>query len=423
MDIDLLLELLFILFLILMSGFFSGSETALTTASRPKMHLLEKEGNRKAKLVNKLRHNSEQLISTILLGNNLVNILGSALATSFMIRAFGQNGVLIATAVMTVLVLIFGEVLPKTYAINNSEKMAMFASPLINFFNRILLPFTALLQWVTKSLIRSFGLNPSSLGQSVGDEELRGAIEMHSGDYDAAHEKIMLRSILDLDEIDVSEIMVHRKNVEMLDVSLPAKKIIDAIINSNYTRIPIWKNHPDNIIGVLHAKALLRAIRAKPEQLKKIDILSLLSDPWFIPDTTNLLDQLLAFRKRKEHFANVVDEYGDFQGIVTLEDILEEIVGQIDDEHDDESKGIRRLDDGSFVVQGHVSIRDLNRELHWELPDEEASTVAGLLLHESQKIPRTGQTFRFHGFQFQVLRRQRHQITLLRLTPLTKSAQ
>ncbi len=228
----------------------------------------------------------------------------------------------------------------------------------------------------------------------------------------------MLRSILELGDVEVSEIMVHRRNVVTIDLDQPAARIVEEVLASPYTRLPLWQGKSDNIVGILHAKALLRAVQAAQGKLESLAVSEIASPPWFIPDSTDLLSQLQAFRQRKEHFAIVVDEYGEMLGVVTLEDILEEIVGEISDEHDIGVEGLEMQPDGSAVVAGTVTLRDLNRHCDWRLPDEEASTVAGLVLHEARRIPESGQNFSFHGFRFEILGRQRNQITLIRVTPL-----
>lgn len=251
-------------------------------------------------------------------------------------------------------------------------------------------------------------------------EELRGAIDLHEGNDAVAihHERAMLRSVLDLSKVQVFEIMIHRQATTLIDADLPTEQIIEQAMESPFTRIPLWREKPDNIIGVIHAKALLRALKAQGGNLDDVDIMTLASPPWFIPDTTTLLDQLQAFRHRHEHFALVVDEYGSLQGIVTLEDILEEIVGDISDEHDIKVSGVVANPDGSFLINGTVTIRDLNRQFDWDLPDEEAATIAGLVLFESRRIPEVGQTFIFHDFRMEVMKRKRNQITAIKITPL-----
>ena len=413
-------DILIILLLLLCSAFFSAAETALTGASRPRMHALEGQGDRKASLVNRLRAHMEQVIGAVLLGNNMVNIFASALATSLLIGMFGNRGVAYATAVMTVLVVVFAEVLPKTYAINNADRLALALAPAMNVVVGVLRPIIRIMQIVVRAILRLCGANVSTdLGADKTEEELRGAIDLHaeaSGEVEEAG--AMLHSILDLNDVIVGDIMVHRSHLALIDADQPPEKIVQAVIESAYTRLPLWRGDQDNIIGVLHAKAVLRAVQANGGKLEGLDVIALALPPWFVPDTTTLLAQLQAFRKRREHFALVVDEYGALRGVVTLEDILEEIVGDIEDEHDIEVPGIKTEPDGSFIVDGTVTIRDLNRHCGWRLPDDAAATIAGLVLQEARRIPEQGQVFAFHGFRFEVLERQRNQIRLLKITPL-----
>ncbi len=426
-----LASLIVIFILLILSAFFSGSETALTAASKPLMHQLEENGNHRAELVNRLQENRERLIGSILLGNNLVNILASALATSVLIAMFAEVGVVYATTGMTLLVLIFAEILPKTYAIQNADRMALAIAPVVNGLVMVLAPIIRAINLLVEGVFKLFGVDfraNAALGTS--SEELRGAIALHDGEEDAVkHERAMLRSVLDLTEVQVGEIMIHRKDLAMIDADLPPEEVVAKVLASPFTRLPLWREKPDNIIGVLHAKALLRAVRARGEDgqeegdLNDLDIVALAAEPWFIPESTSLLDQLLAFRARHEHFALIVDEYGSFLGIVTLEDILEEIVGEISDEHDIAVSGVRAETDGSYIVKGSITIRDINRQFEWNLPDEIAATLAGLVLHESRRIPDAGQAFMFHGFRFEILRRHRHQITSIRVTPPLKTVE
>jgi Mg2+/Co2+ transporter CorB len=414
----------FIVFLLCCSAFFSGSETALTAASRSRMHALAQQGKRRASLVNALRAQMEQVIAALLIFNNLVNITASALATSVMIGLFGETGVVYATAVMTVLVVVLGEVLPKTYAINNADRTALAVAPLMKGLVWIIWPITRAMQFMVRGVLRLVGLRRvTELGSDQAEEELRGAIDLHAETaVELPEASAMLHSILDLAQVTVVDIMVHRRNVTMIDVSEPTERIVDEVLNSAYTRVPLYRENADNVLGVLHAKALLRAVRANPSDVAGIDLVAIASKPWFIPESTSLLAQLQAFRERREHFALVVDEYGALMGIVTLEDILEEIVGQIEDEHDVKPSGLRLGADGSIEVEGQVTIRDLNREFGWKLPDDHASTIAGLVLYEARRIPDAGQTFVFYDCRFEVLERQRNQIKRLRVTPLAPAA-
>jgi Mg2+/Co2+ transporter CorB len=423
-DMETAITLGVIALLILLSGFFSGSETALTAASKARLSQLARKGSARAATVVDLKDKSDSLIGAILIGNNIANILASALATSAMISLIGENGVAIATLAMTVLVVIFAEVLPKTYAINNADKMALVVGPIVRALVFVLTPFTWATRVIVGGTLRLFGVSVAAgLGHDEREEELRGLIEMHAdGGQEVEHERAMLRSILDLADVEVEEIMTHRGSVRMIDADAPIDALLEEVLESPFTRLPLYREEQDNIVGVLHVKALLRAIRsAKGSTPESFDVMGIASEPWFIPDTTTLLDQLQAFRERREHFAVVVDEYGSFMGVVTLEDILEEIVGDILDEHDVAVAGVRPQPDGSYIVDGSVTLRDLNREFEWDLPDEEASTIAGLVLYEARKIPDVGQEFSFHGFRFRILRRHRNQMTLLRMTPISGS--
>ena len=408
-----------IFLLLLLSALLSGSETALTVASRARIHQLARGGNARARSVEDLRDNPGALIGAILIGNNIANILASVLTTSVLIGLFGEAGVVYATVVMTVLVIIFAEILPKTYAINRAERAALAVAPAIRALVWVLGPINRVTSHVVRGVLSLFGVRVSAgLGNEESEEELRGMIELHEGpDADAEQERQMLRSILDLGDVWVEDVMTHRSDVVMLDADQPVGMLIQAVIESPYTRLPLWRENQDEIVGVLHAKSLLRALRDKSDaEIAELSIDDLTNQPWFVPETTSLLDQLQAFRDRREHFAVVIDEYGAFMGIVTLEDIIEEIVGDIADEHDIAVDGVRPQGDGGLLVDGEVTIRDLNREFGWDLPDEAASTIAGLVLHESRRIPETGQEFQFHGIHFKILRRAGNRITQMRLT-------
>jgi Mg2+/Co2+ transporter CorB len=411
--------------LLLVSAFFSASETALTAASRAKMHALEEGGNKRAGIVNRLLHMRERFIGAILLGNNLANIAASALATGLSLGMFGEEGVLYATFVMTVIVVLFAEVLPKTYAIVNPDRLALLLAPAIRLVVAVLAPVTAAMQWIVRHTLRLFGASISDDAEVLSaHEELRGAIDLyHKAGGMVKLTRDMLGGVLDLRELAVSDIMVHRTKMDAIDAELPTEAIIDAALKSPHTRLPLWRGEREEIVGVLHAKTLLRALRDARGDASKIDILALAVAPWFVPATTTLKDQLNAFLKMKAHFAIVVDEYGEVMGLVTLEDIIEEIVGEISDETDVAAAMARPQADGSLIVDGAVPIRDVNRLMDWDLPDEEATTIAGLVIHEAQTIPNPGQAFTFHDYRFEVLRRQRNRITALRVTPLKTKAE
>ncbi|MCP5432859.1 MAG: HlyC/CorC family transporter [Alphaproteobacteria bacterium] len=405
--------------LLFASGFFSGSETALTAASRARMHRLAQEGDARARRVMELIGDRERLIGALLLGNNLVNILASALATSLFLKLFGDSGVAVATLVMTALVLIFAEVMPKTYAIQDPDRVAMAVSLPVRAFVGIFAPVVSAVRALVRALLRLLGASPDASKPILSaHEEIRGAIDLHHREGGVVKDaRDMLGGILDLNEIAVADVMVHRKNIAMIDAGQPVQVIVDEVLKSAFSRIPLWKDDPENIVGVLHVKTLLRSLRDVDWDVDRLDILGLAVEPWFVPETTSLTEQLDAFLARRSHFALVVDEYGALMGLITLEDILEEIVGDISDEHDIAVTGVRPQADGTVNVDGAVTIRDLNRALDWSLPDEEATTIAGLVIHEAQLIPEPGQVFAFYGFKFEVLRRQRNQIAALRITP------
>ncbi|OAN48701.1 hypothetical protein A6A04_19940 [Paramagnetospirillum marisnigri] len=406
------------------SAFFAGTETALTAVSRPAMHQLEQDGSIAARRVNRLIDARDRLIGALLIGNSLTHTLSSSLATGVMVGMFGDAGVVYASGAMTVIIVVFGEVLPKTYAIYHANRVALAFSLPVTFVVTVLSPFVSAVEAVVRLAFRMFGASyASSVTLESSMMELKGAIEVHAGEEEVKEERRMLRSILELADVEVGQVMTHRRNLTTIDAGQAPGAVVDQVVTSTFTRLPLWKDDPDNIIGILHAKDLLRAVRALDGDTEKLDVAELAAPPWFIPDSTTLQEQLQAFRQRREHFALVVDEYGSLMGIITLEDILEEIVGDIADEHDEAVAGVRPQSDGSYIVDGSVPIRDLNREFEWRLPDDEAATIAGLVLHESRQIPDVGQVFRFYGFRFEIARRQRNQITSLRVTPPSKDGE
>jgi Mg2+/Co2+ transporter CorB len=405
--------------LLAVSAVFSAAETALTGASRNRMHQLERDGDRAAARVNRLTGERERMISSILLGNTLINILASAIVTEVLSNVIpGGLGIAAATALMTLLVVIFAEVLPKTLAIARPDDVARVLSAPTELVVRLFGPLVSAVQVVVRGALElAVDLYPAS-DPSMAHEEIRGAVEFHhSGGLVESADRRMLGGVLDLADMDVSQVMVHRKSIVMLDADAPPRELIAATLEAPYTRLPLYRGDPENIVGVLHAKDLLRAVAASEAGVDAIDVTAIAREPWFIPETTVLKDQLRVFLRQRAHFALVVDEYGALQGLVTLEDIIEEIVGEIEDEHDLVAHGVRRQPDGSVTVDGSVAIRDLNRAMDWDLPDDEAVTVAGLVIHEAQTIPDPGQTFIFHGHRFQILRRQRNQVTAIRVSP------
>ena len=416
MTTSLLIAAAVIAVLILLNAFFSAAETALTGASRARMATLEREGDKRAARVNKLNENRERMIGAVLLGANLVQVLASAISASIFGAMYGDLAPLITALVLTPLLLIFGEVGPKTIAITSADDLARAVALPVQWMVRFLAPIVGAVQWIVNNGLRLFGFRvaPNLDIYSSARAEIAGAVEMHAEEGGVeAEQRHRLIGSLDLSELTLADVMIHRKAIKLIDADLPVREIIAIAMASSHTRMPLYKDDPDNIVGVLHARDLLRAIAEHGRD--GFDIMEIKRTPWFTPVTTSAEDQLAEFLRRREHFALVVDEYGALMGLVTLEDILEEIVGDIKDEHDIAVQGVRQQPDGSVNVDGTVPIRDLNRAMNWDLPDEEAVTVAGLVIHEAQAIPDPGQRFAFHGYRFQVLRRQRNQITALRV--------
>jgi Mg2+/Co2+ transporter CorB len=420
MDAGLWLSMMAVLICLVISFFFSGSETALTASSRARMHALEKSGDERAKIVNRLQETRERLIGGILIGNNIVNTAAASLTTGVLLTVFGEVGIAYATVVVAAVVIVFSEVLPKTIAINYPDRVALVIARPMSWIVALFGPLTMVIERLVRGILRLLGIKlggPQNVLSAA--DEIRGQVDLlHREGGVEKNERDMLGGLLDLEDLTVSEVMVHRTKMRTINADLSSEEIVREVLASPYTRLPLWRESQENIVGVLHAKDLLRALDAVGGDASKLKVEAIALETWFVPDTTSLKDQLKAFLAKKTHFALVVDEYGEVMGLVTLEDILEEIVGDIKDEHDVSVQGVRPQPDGSVNVDGSVPIRDLNRAMDWNLPDEEATTIAGLVIHEARAIPDAGQAFTFHGFRFQVLRKSRNRITALRITPL-----
>ncbi len=415
--------------LLVLSAFFSGSETALTAASRGKLRSQADKGSAGAERALDITEDSERLIGSVLLGNNLVNILATSLATALFTRLFGESGVALATLIMTLLVLIFAEVLPKTYAITNAETAAARVSRPIGVIILLFAPVVTAVRALVRQFLKLFGVetDPDTQILSVR-EEIAGALALgHEEGVVEKDQRDRLLGALDLSERDVEEIMLHRSEIEMIDADDAPEAILSQCLESAYTRLPLYKNDPENIVGVVHAKDLLRAVDKMvrgptgviSRDLSKFNVMDVVREPYFIPETTSLEHQMRQFLKRHTHFALVVDEYGALQGLITLEDILEEIVGEITDEFDEaDTPAPKPGADGNYMLEGALTIRDVNRMLDWNLPDEEANTLAGLVIHEAQTIPESGQVFSFHGYRFEVTERSENRLSELKVRPL-----
>lgn len=414
--------------LLVLSAFFSGSETALTAASRGKLRALADKGSKRAVTALAVTENSERMIGALLMGNNVANILSASLATALLTRLFGDSGVAMATLVMTLLVLIFAEVLPKTYAITNPELAAIRTAPVVRLVIFVFSPMVHAVRLIVWGVLFLFGVrtDPDSKIHALR-EEIAGAIALgHSEGAVEKEDRDRLLGALDLGDRTVEEIMRHRSQIEMIDADEDPNKVISTVLASSHTRLPLYKGTPENIVGVMHAKDLLRAVDkfvrtgdGTLDSVSDLDLMAVAMKPYFVPETTPLDEQMRQFLRRRTHFALVVDEYGSLRGLITLEDILEEIVGQITDEHDvDADHPLKRSDTGDYLVDGAMSIRDLNRAMDWALPDDEANTVAGLVIHEAQMIPAEGQVFSYHGFRFEVVSRRENRLTKLKIRPL-----
>ena len=407
--------------LLLLSFYFSGTETAMTAVSMPQLYDLGKKGNWRAQKIMMLKKDSPKLLGTLLFGNNVVNIALTALSTALMIEFFGEKyGVLIATFGVSFVVLLFSEILPKTYAMNNALSFSMTSVPLLSFFIVCFSPVVRAFNLLSKVLIKLFPHSEQVVDAEAVKAEIRGTLLMPTEDNVINQERVMLKSVLDLSDVTVEDIMVHRSHVVSLNASLPVPEIFEFLSRSPYSRIPLWKGEPDNIIGVLHAKALLKMMNAYYRGKAKVSIADYLTKPWFVLNTTSLLDQLHAFKRRREHFALVVDEYGVIEGLVTLEDILEEIVGDISDENDSPDQSVLQVvktDAGGYRLDGQTTIRDINRHFRWELSDENASTLAGYILYEAERIPSEGETFVIDGYSFTIVQKEKNRLAVVDILP------
>ena len=412
---DIVLTLVAIIVLVVLSAFFSGSETALTAARRSRIHQLEVEGDRRASLAARLIARRERLIGAVLLGNNLVNILASALAAGVMIHYVGDAGIAYATIAMTVVVVIFAEVLPKTYAIRRADKTALLVAPFLRPIVAALAPITLTIQILVLQLLRVLGAHREEPWKQSLADEIRGMIDYQSREGTMRkHYRDMLKSVLDLAEVEVGEVIVHRRDMIALNADSPPEVLVKEVLDGSHTRFPVWKGNPDNILGILHAKSLLREVDKLKGNLETLKVLELCAEPWFVPGKTSLADQLAAFRAQRSHFALVVDEYGALLGMVT-------------DIADENASGLSHFEpvvaqvgsdlDGSFILDGVTTIRNLNRAMEWSLPDSDAATLAGLVIHEAKRIPRPGQVFLFFDFRFEILEREGNRITRLRVSP------
>jgi Mg2+/Co2+ transporter CorB len=412
---NILLSLLIIFVFSGLAAILSASETAITMASRQKIYQLAKKKDPRAGILVRLQANMNTLISTVVLLNTCLFSGIASLATQMMGTILGKWGVFFASLFVGAFITFYLEVLPKVYAYQFPEKVGLGLAHVINGLKRALHPVTHFMDFVAHKTLRAFGIQPPA--QTTAIEELRGAIDMHTEAEGAFQERAMLRSILDLSQVTVEEIMVHRKRILSFNTQTPLEDLYSKILAAPYTRVPLWRDSPDNVVGVVNLKTLARTLTRADGKGLETPLGDVMAEPWFIPATSTLFAQLQLFRQRRIHQAFVVDEYGSLLGMVTLEDILEEIVGEIGDEHDPVLPGVRIDRNGAYIVQGSVPLRDLYRQYDWDFQEHEASTLAGLILNRMRDIPEVGVVVTIDGFCMKILRRQQHQITLIEVSP------
>jgi Mg2+/Co2+ transporter CorB len=411
------LEVLFIIlfFLFLLSAFFSSSETSMMALNRYRLKHLAKEGNRAARLAEKLLAKPDQLLSLILFGNNLVNISAASVATIIGLELYGEAGIAIATMVLTVLVLIFAEVAPKTIAALYPERIAFPASFVLIVLGKILYPFTWLINKLANLLLGILGIDPEKIeAMPMTREELRTVV-LESGAMIPARRQKMLLSILDLENITVDEIMVPRNEIIGIDLNDTPDEIIDQITNCQHTRLPVFRENIDNILGVIHIRTIPR-ILANIEKFSVDELLRITNEAYFVPMGTPLHVQLRNFQRQKLRIAMVVDEYGDIQGIISLEDILEEIVGEFTTDIQTFDQDIHLQDDGTIIIDGTAMIRDINKQLHWNLPTDGPKTLNGLVLEHLEHIPDPGTSLRIDDFTIEILQSAENAVKTVKIS-------
>jgi len=432
-----IVNLLLAIFLLAANAFYVAAEFALVKSRSFRVNTMVEQNRFGARLVQRMMGNVEAYLACCQLGITMASLglgwVGEPTVSALLKPALDPLGMpeqalhftsfMIGFLVFSSLHIVVGEQVPKTLAIREPEPVSQWIAYPLHISYVVLYPLNWLLNESSRKILELLGIRESSHHEILSDVEIEGLVE-----ESAEHGKMpvgqaeYIHNVFRFGELEVSDIMVHRTEMVTVNADDPAEEIVSAVLKAAYTRIPIWRDSAENIIGILHAKDLLRSVQAAGGDLSKIDVAAIARPPWFVPDIRPLSEQLKAFRRRKTHFALVVDEYGEVMGLITLEDIIEEIVGDISDEHDVTVSGCKPQPDGSVVVEGSVPIRDLNRMMDWNLPDEEATTIAGLVIHEARSIPEAGQSFTFHGFRFRVMKKERNRITALHVAPLNRKA-
>ncbi|MCW8929175.1 MAG: HlyC/CorC family transporter [Gammaproteobacteria bacterium] len=401
--------------LILLSGFFSGSETALVSLNRYRLRHLVNSGHKGATIASSLLSRPDRLFGLILIFNNFVNILASAIATVIGLQLFGEAGIAIATGILTFVILIFAEVTPKTYAAQHPEQLAFPAAYILKFLMFVFYPLVYFINTITNGLLSLFGIHTSENNDSLSPEELRTIVNETGSLIPAKHQK-MLINILDLEAVKVEDIMISRNEIIGLDISLEWEEILDQLTNSLHTRLPVYEHDIDHIFGIIHLKKALNIV-SNPHSCKD-DLKKIIAQCYFIPEATPLNKQLLSFQKNKRRTALVVDEYGDIQGMVTLEDILEEIVGEFTtDPSDTLMKEVHPQDDGTILVDGSANIRELNRMMCWDLPTKNAKTINGLMLEYLESIPEPGTSLLIENYPIEIKQITGNTVKTIKIAP------
>ncbi len=411
------LNFLIIAGLIVFSGLVSCFETSLTAASRAKIHRLASNGNKRAKKLEQLLQQREKIISVMLIANNVINIIASALTTSLLLGIFGEIGVIYATILLTVVVIVFGEILPKTIAIKSPEDVALLFSYPIEFLFKIFAPMVSVIQKIVNLPINLF-FGKNTVRQKEDElEEIRDTLDLKAKEGTIfKYDKDLLDGVLDLSDTEISEIMVHRKNIHSINIDLSVAEIAKRVTDLNYTRIPLWRGNKDNIVAILNVRKLLRALYLYKGEIEKFDLKSATSDAWFVPASNSLRSQLFTFRKKKKRFALVVDEYGTLVGMITLEDILEEIVGEIKEQDKVIGASIIKTRSGSYKIGGSALIRDINKKLNWKFDEgEDAYNLSTFIINNLERIPEEREKFLIDGYAIEVLKKRNNDLILLQI--------
>lgn len=402
---------LLVLFLLFVSGLISCFETAITAASRAKIHRRAMEGNKRAKILENLLKNRESVVSVMLLANNAVNIAASAVTTKVVIDVLGEEWLVLATAILTIMIIVFVEILPKTIAIKFTDKVAMFFAPVINVLFKIFSPIMLIIQKIVSLPLSFFDGEKRTKASEL--EEIRDTVDLKAKEGSIfKYDKDLLGGVLDLSDTEISEIMVHRKDIESLDASLPIADIAKYAATATHTRIPLWRGNKENIVAILNVKKLLSALYFYKGDVEQFVLSSVTSSPWFVPASNSLRSQLFAFRKRRKHLAMVVDEYGSLSGLITLEDILEEIVGEIkEDEGGGAEINIIKTKSGAYKIAGKTLIRDINKKLDLDITEsEDAYNLAAFIIGRLGRIPEEKESFSLDNNNFEIIKKSGHDL-------------